>query len=163
MSSARGYAAFTLDESKIINGRIYCSKQKPDETVLQTSGKKHFVEGEANGKGDFRLDIYSGKGEYHIYMSFFSVAASGQLQTFGNTTGGCDGKPYNYNNPVNTRLDGPGYYSVNDKIKPGSPDYLEGSKIEKPTAGNLSSQQGNISLTQTNEIQVRWMLRRLPK
>jgi hypothetical protein len=161
-SSARGYAASSLDDRTTVTGRIYCSPKKPDESSVVSSGQKDFIEGESEGKSEFRLDVYPAKGKYHIYLRFFSINAIGETSSFRNISGGCGEKPTNYKNPITMRLEGPGYYGFDGIMKPDSPDYLEGSKIEKPPFGNQSSQQGNTSLTETEEIQVRWMLRRLP-
>jgi len=52
---------------------------------------------------------------------------------------------------------------TNEKIKPGSPDFLEGSRTVKPPEFNKPPyKQGNVTTTLTLEIQFRWMLRRLP-
>jgi len=54
-------------------------------------------------------------------------------------------------------------YSVtNEKIKPGSPDFLEGSRTVKPPEFNRRYKQGNVTTTLTQEILFRWMLVRLP-
>jgi hypothetical protein len=159
---AKGYAAESYDESRTVTGRVYCSPKKPDMSQVDTSGRKDFVEGTAEGNAEFRLSVHPAKGKYYIQTGFFSVIGAGQTSNFSTTSGGCGDNSINRDFPVtNKRLGGGKDYRIEEELK-GSPDYLEGSKIEKPDSGNSSSQEGNISINRTEVIQVRWMLRRLP-
>lgn len=159
-SSADASAESSLKSSRIISGRIYCSKNKPNESQSETSGNNQLIAGSSDGKADFSLKVYPQ--EYSISMLFFGVPAEGQIGSFHNVAGGCNNiKPINNNRTISTVLSAPDRYSVKGKINPKSPDLLEGSVSEAPPFGNTTSTQGNTTTTQTYSIQVRWMLRRL--
>lgn len=162
-ASARGYAAESYDENRTVTGRVYCSPKKPDISQVDTSGRKDLVEGTGEGNAEFRFSVRPDIGKYYIHTGFFSVIGTGQTSNFSTISGGCEGESINRDFPItNRRLGGHKDYRLEEELK-GSTDYLEGIKIEKPDSGNSNSNEGNINIIRTEEIQVRWMLRRLPK
>lgn len=158
--NSRGYAAYTMESSKVISGRVYCSPKRPDETVVQTSGKSEQLEGVLYGKASFRFSV-DAAGNYGMNMTFYPVPFTGQMKTIG-TTAGCDGKPTSFTNPLSSRSDAPAPFSVRGKIDMASPDLIEGNKVEHPPAGNSSLTSANTTMIFSEEINVRWTLRRIP-
>jgi hypothetical protein len=159
-ATARAYAANSLKVGKTVSGRIYCSPKKPDVEVVDTNGRNDFADGESEGRGGFRLDIYPQKGKYHIYVTFFAVRISGQMHTFGSSAGGCRNQPFEYKTPVNMRVGGMNH-GIDGRLTPNAPDYIEGSRTERPPELQLSRQENNSSGNFTYETTTRWMLRRL--
>lgn len=158
--NSRGFAAYNMESSKTISGRIYCSPKRPDETVVQTYGKSEHLRGDLFGKASFKFSI-DPSGNYLINMAFYNVPVTGQMKTTG-TTAGCGGKPTSFANPLSSRIDAPAPYSIRGKIDPASPNLIEGNNIEHPTSGNSRSSSGNTTVTFSEEINVRWTLRRIP-
>jgi hypothetical protein len=160
-SPARAYAAISYDVSKTFDGRIYCSPRRPDESFLSTGGMKSFAEGQLNSGSFHTLTIFPDQRRYKIDVSFpLSVIVVGQSSRFSKTTGVCVPDPLNENGPIKLTVEG-GSYGIDETASSSSIDYLEGTKTEKPYFLNQSTKQGNTSATNTHEIQVRWMLRRL--
>jgi hypothetical protein len=149
-----------MESSKVISGRVYCSPKRPDETVVQTSGKSEQLEGVLNGKASFKFSV-DAAGNYGMNMTFYPVPFTGQMKTTG-TTAGCDGKPTSFTNPLSSRSDAPAPFSVRGKIDMASPDLIEGNKVEHPPAGNSSWTSANTTVISSEEINVRWTLRRIP-
>lgn len=161
-ASARGYAVESYDENRTVTGRVYCSPTKRDVAQVDTSGRKDLIKGTGEGNAEFIFNVRPDRGKYYIQTGFFSVIGAGETSNFSTISGGCGDDSVNRNFPVaNKRLGGHKDYRLEEELK-GSSDYLEGSKVEKPDSGNSNSQEGNISIIRTEEIQVRWMLRRLP-
>lgn len=165
-ASAKAYAAYSFDQSYMGSFRDRCTSKNPIADIVNTSGMNTFGDGENEGSAEFSLSFYLAKGSYDITARFFPVNVTGQTNSWSKSVGeaaGCRNKEDSKNAPFTFRADKDGYSVTDEKIKSGFPDYLEGSKIDKPPLRNQSSQEGNTSGTQTFEIQMRWMLRRLPK
>jgi hypothetical protein len=161
-ASSRGHASESYDENKTVTGRIYCSPTKPDQSQVDTSGRNDFVDGTAEGNAEFIFSVRPERGKYYIQTGFFSVLTTGQTSNFYTIIGGCGDTSTNRNFPItNRRLGGHKDYRIEEELR-GSPDHLEGIKVEKPDSGNSYSQVGNISITRTEDTVVKWSLRRLP-
>lgn len=161
MLSANASAELSVKSGMTVSGRISCNKNKPDENQVDTGEQNDILTGNSDGKADFSLNV--SPREYSISMLFFSIPGSGQKSGSFNSSGGCGNvKPTNNSSTFNTNISAPNRYSVKGNIRPESPNYLEGYTADEPKFGNSSSTQGNISVTRTYKIIVRWMLRRLP-
>jgi len=161
---SRAYAAHSYSVVYTGSARVRCTSKEPIGTAVTTSNASRFLEGEANGNAEFSLDVYPGKRSYGISAYFFSVNMTGQMNFSTKTTaaGGCPSGEKSNNGSITMRSgDKQSGYSVSDE-KLTSPDYLEGSRVVKLLPLNKTTTEQNSTLTQTNEIQFRWMLRRLP-
>lgn len=161
MSSAKAYAATSLNAGTIETGRVYCSAQKPDEAFVVTTATNNFAEGEQTGNASFNLNVYPAKASFSLSMSFFPVRMTGEMSSIRNNNS-CNNKPVNNKVPLNTLQSDSGY-RLDEKFNSSSPDYLEGSKIDKPALQQITQQTETGSAVQTYEITTRWMLRRLAK
>lgn len=160
--NSQANTSWSLKNSRIAHGRLYCSKEKPDFAVTETSKQTQNGEGGGSGKPDFRLNVYPKTGKYNLSVSFFPVKGLLMISGSGNTKGGCKQEPWSNSPPLKEMsFEAPSPASVEWEIEPNSPDLLQGTKSTKPEAFNMSFQEENTSITKTYEIQVRWMLRRL--
>ncbi len=158
MSSAKGYAASSLDAGTIETGRVFCSAKKPDVPFVVTTSIKNFLEGESGGSGVFTLSIQA-NGNYSIGVSFFNVPVTGTMTSSRNVNA-CDAKPTNYSNHITDKKN-TASYRFDGKMKPGFPDLIEGSIVEKPPLLQIHQQGESTVVDQTYELQTRWMLRRI--
>jgi hypothetical protein len=115
--------------------------------------------------GYFDLDVNLAKGLYYLKFGFLPVKITGQRNLLSKGFhGGCNNKMIETNNTQTLTVEvKAGDIIIVRKIKPGSsPDFLEGSEVDKPAEYNESVKMAGVTYTKTFEIQTRWMLRRLP-
>lgn len=160
--SARAYAAYSFDNSYKGTARVQCTSKEPIGTTQKTSGRTDILEGESDGTAEFSLNVNPAMRTYGLSAYFFPVTLTGQSKGYTAYTAaaGCPGGQNDFNSPAYLRADKQGHFVSDQKIT--SPDSLEGTDVVKPPLSNQSTKGGNTAVTETYEIQFRWMLRRLP-
>ena len=167
--SIRGSAVYSETSVSASSEQAFCDSITGSKTRSHTITFKTSAGGEAEGDvvaaSQFTLlKVNPANQTYDLYArNFPRVNTTGQKVHWSKSTGGCS-KDQETNRTETFTSSSPesGHSITNEKIKPGSSDYLEGSRVVKPAEGNKSSTQGNTSMTITQELHLRWMLRRLP-
>ena len=167
--SIRGSAVYSEDSVSTSSEQAFCDSIIGSKTRSHTITFKTSAGGEAEGDvvaaSQFTLlKVNPANQTYDLFArNFPRVNTTGQKVHWSKSTGGCR-KDQETNRTETFTSSSPenGHSITNEKIKPGSSDYLEGSRVVKPAEGNKSSTQGNTSMTITQELHLRWMLRRLP-
>lgn len=150
---------------------VFCGGAAGWKNGTETTSFKSFLKGEDNGdvvsaSNRTVVTVDPAKQTYNLYTGIFPrVNLTGQKVSSGKSAltvcrdiQAAPDRPEPF-----TSVSSIAPYSVtNEKIKRGSPDFLEGSRIVKPAEFNKSYKQGNKSSKLTQEIQFRWMLVRLP-
>ena len=166
--SIRGSAVYSEDSVSTSSEQAFCDSIIGSKTRSHTITFKNSAAGEAEGDvvaaSQFTLlKVNPANQTYDLYArNFPRVNTTGQKVHWSKSTGGCSKDQETNRTETYTSSSPESGHSITEKIKPGSSDYLEGSRVVKPAEGNKSSTQGNTSMTITQELHLRWMLRRLP-
>ena len=169
--SIRASMASSENSAYAASLEVFCGGAVGWKTGTETITFKSFLKGEDNGdvvsaSNRTVLKVNPANHTYDVHTGIFPrVNLTGQKDFSTKTTfAGCrkDQDPPDRTEPFTSSSSFAGHNATNEKIKPGSSDYLEGSRVVRPPDFNKSYKQGNILTTMTQEIQFRWMLVRLP-
>jgi hypothetical protein len=143
------------------SGRISCSGRQ--ETISRQDVMKDVAKGKADGNPTHAFSFIAYPDSYDLSVRFLIVKTTGQRTTSSKVTAtSCtEGHEKTESEPFTYEIPASGHGVMNEKINRASPDYLEGSRVERPID---TSDKGLFGLnTRTEEIKLRWMLRRLPQ
>ncbi len=169
--SIRAFMASNENSAYTASTEVDCGGAVGWKSGTETITFKSFLKGEDNGdvvsaSNRTVLTVNPANQTYNVYTGVFPrVNLTGQKDFSTKTTfAGCrrDQDPPDRTEPFTSSVSFAGYSATNEKIKPGSSDYLEGSRVVRPPDFNKSYKQGNTLTTLTQEIHFRWMLVRLP-
>src|SRR5688572_4811845 len=169
--SIRAHVESTENAAYAASTEAFCGGAVGWKSATETTNFKSFLKGEDNGdvvsaSNRTVLTVNPTNQTYNVYTGIFPrVNLSGQkVSSAKSAFAVCrnDPDPPDRTEPFTSSPSILPYSATNEKIKPGSSNYLEGSRVVRPPDFNKSYKQGNTLTTLTQEFQLRWMLVRLP-
>jgi hypothetical protein len=162
-SSAKASASVSYNMGGTTSLRDICSPKTGLETVSTSYGGSTSAAGVGAGSVEFGLNVHDAAKKYDFSMKFQPVMVTGNSTKFSITTAtACKASSKESSTPFQDYVGGGDPYKVEGKMDSGIPNYLWGSRTEKPPLANRTLTGQNSSTVLAREIQVRWSLWRMP-